>query len=314
METILSIIVPTYNHGNYIKECLDSILMQKTKYKYEVLVGEDCSTDSTREKIMEWEKEHPGVFDIQYRDHNMNCEIPNNPTELTLRAKGKYCIVLEGDDYWLDENKIETQIEFLENHSDYIGIAHNCIVVDEKSEKIDENYPECKEEEYSFSHYLSNILPGQTATFMYRNIYKSRLYDSKILERGLNPGDLMKCFVCLCYGKIFCLQKVMSSYRHIKNHGSSFSANNKYEFRKELNWNIELLKFAYESKSRIAIRTARIKYIHCLFAGLKRKDIALNSFVTMYKANIKKIFPFFDFCIYYVNGKLLKKNIWMKID
>ena len=66
-NVMLSIYVTTYNHENYIVRALDSILMQKTRYSYEVFVGEDCSTDNTRQVLRQWEQNHPGVFTILYR-------------------------------------------------------------------------------------------------------------------------------------------------------------------------------------------------------------------------------------------------------
>ena len=65
---ILSIFVPTYNHEYYIKRALDSILMQKTEYSYEVLVGEDVSTDSTRDVLKEYERQHPGNISLDLRE------------------------------------------------------------------------------------------------------------------------------------------------------------------------------------------------------------------------------------------------------
>ena len=130
-DPILSIYVATYNHESYIIRALDSIFMQKTKYRYEVLVGEDCSTDRTREILKQYEKEHQeyikdGALKIYYRKTNMHKYKLNNSYDLEMRCKGKYIIALEGDDYWVDENKIEIQVDFLENHSQYIAVSHNC--------------------------------------------------------------------------------------------------------------------------------------------------------------------------------------------
>ena len=101
-DVILTVYVPTYNHENYITKALDSILMQKTKYNFEVLVGEDCSTDSTRAVLKDYESKHPGKFNIFYREKNMYGSSPNNALDLKLRSRGKYIICLEGDDFLTD--------------------------------------------------------------------------------------------------------------------------------------------------------------------------------------------------------------------
>lgn len=149
MGKMLSIYVATYNHENYIEKALDSIFMQVTDYSYEVLVGEDCSTDNTRKVLKRYENQHldlveKGILKIFYRDHNMYREKPNNVTDLIYRCSGKYIIALEGDDFWTDKNKIQTQIEFLENNDDYIAVAHECIVVDKNSNLLQEVYPDRK--------------------------------------------------------------------------------------------------------------------------------------------------------------------------
>lgn len=87
-QPMLSIYVATYNHEHYITQALDSIRMQKTKYSYEVLVGEDCSTDNTRAVLKEYEWQHPGIFTIFYRDHNMHREAIGNGLDLKLRCRG----------------------------------------------------------------------------------------------------------------------------------------------------------------------------------------------------------------------------------
>ena len=94
-DVILSIYVPTYNHEKYIARALDSILMQKTDYAYEVLVGEDASTDNTRAVLKEYEKKYPGRFQMYYREKNMHKQKVRNAGDLIRRCSGKYIIALE---------------------------------------------------------------------------------------------------------------------------------------------------------------------------------------------------------------------------
>ena len=99
----LSIYVATYNHEKYITKALDSVFMQKTKYSFEVLVGEDCSTDNTRLVLKEYEKKNYNNLTIYYRQKNMSNMDISNAMDLIMRCRGKYLIALEGDDYWIDE-------------------------------------------------------------------------------------------------------------------------------------------------------------------------------------------------------------------
>lgn len=273
---VLSIYVATYNHEKYIVQALESIRMQKTQYTYEVLVGEDCSTDKTREVLKEYERTHPGFLKVYYREHNMHKEKINNAADLKKRCTGKYIIALEGDDYWIDPYKIEKQISFLESHDDYLAVAHNCMVVNEKSEQIDEKYPECYDSEYELKHYMRGILPGQLTTVMYRNYLTNDIFDTSFLNCGIQPGDKRLFFSLICNGKIRCIQEKMSAYRHVTNGGSSYSANVKHNFEKQRIWYLEQLKYAYRIKNESAVKIAEYLYLKEALAGIKNGDCSIR--------------------------------------
>jgi glycosyltransferase involved in cell wall biosynthesis len=234
MENVmLSIYVTTYNHENYIVRALDSILMQKTRYSYEVFVGEDCSTDNTRQVLRQWEQNHPGVFTILYREQNMGDRGLGNVRDLKKRCTGKYIIALEGDDFWTDPMKLEKQITFLEEHPEYYCVAHKCTVVGEDSQPNGETYPQCEEREYTLRHYAGEVLPGQLTTMLYRNYMTDPDFDRWLMENGVGPGDRNLIFSIASQSRIYCMQEAMSAYRHITSGGSSFSATHSYNFEKE---------------------------------------------------------------------------------
>lgn len=300
-DIILSILVPTYNQERYIEKALDSILLQKTKYKYEVLVGEDVSTDSTREILKKYEIKNPSKIKVFYRNINLctsNTKLDNH-MDLYNRAKGKYVIFLEGDDYWTDENKIETQIEFLENNPNYIAVSHNCVVVDENCSMKNEVYPECKDAEYTISHYMKNILPGQLATVMMRNIYKLEDFPTYMWEKRLVPGDRIFYFTLLANGKIYCLQKAMSAYRHVTIGGSSYSANIRYNFTYDEYWHGELLAYATSTSKNKFLICAETLYFACLVRGIKYKAITFSDLVSYFSKMPNKINVLISFIIAY---------------
>lgn len=260
-DVMISITVPAYNHEQYIVRALDSILMQKTQYSYEVLVGEDCSTDGTRKRIQEWERQHPGVFSIFYREKNLNKTDRPNAIDLLLRTRGKYVITLEGDDYWTDPNKLEKQASFLEAHPEYYAVAHNCIVVDETSEPNGEKYPECKDAEYTLRHFASDILPGQYTTVMSRNYWRDEAFDKSLILRRAGPGDRRIAFSILCQGRIYCIQETMSAYRHITKGGSSYSANHRYQYDREEPYFRALMEYACHMGHKDAMKFAQMLYL-----------------------------------------------------
>lgn len=308
---MLSIYVPTYNHENFIEQALDSILMQKTKYSYEVLVGEDCSTDGTREILMEYEKKYPGKFQMYYREKNMYGQVPNNANDLKNRCNGKYIIALEGDDYWTDEYKIEKQISFLEEHSEYLGVAHNCVVVDENSNQKDEQYPECKDEEYTIKHFVSEIMPGQLTTLMYRNFLKYDIIDMSLFKKGLKPGDRLIYFALVLNGRVKCVQEVMSAYRHIQEGGSSYSANYKYDFIAAEKLNLGMIEYAKTIESKEGIKYAQMLYFRNLMNGLSSKRYGVKEFINYMKNINNKASTVLLYSKHWFRHHILHKAIWV---
>lgn len=134
-EIAVSVICVTYNHEKYIRQALDSILMQKTDFAYEVLIGEDCSTDGTRAILKEYEAKHPDLFRMYYRDSNVGAT--KNEYELFMDAKGRYVAALELDDIWTDERKLQKQFDFLEAHEEYIGVSHDFDIIDKDGNIIE---------------------------------------------------------------------------------------------------------------------------------------------------------------------------------
>lgn len=307
---MLSIYVATYNHEDYIVQALDSILMQKTEYSYEVLVGEDCSTDRTREILKEYEKKHPGKFQIFYREHNMHKQRPNNAGDLKLRCKGKYVIALEGDDYWLDPYKIDKQIKFLESHPDYLAVSHKCLVVDKYSKEKNEVYPECYDKEYTFKHYASEILPGQLTTVMYRNFYNDKSYDISVMQKQLQPGDRVLYFWLLCNGKVHCMDERMSAYRHVTDSGSSFSANFKYRFESFNHNYYNLLVYSRDIKNKEAEKYAELLYFKNLGRGIKEKQFTFGGLFKSLKNVHHKCRVLYLVIKYRINKNILHKKIW----
>lgn len=312
----LSIYVATYNHEKYIKRALDSIFSQKTSHTYEVLVGEDCSTDRTKEILKQYEKNHNqyvvnGQLKIFYRDHNMYREQPDNADDLKSHCKGKYIIALEGDDYWTDNEKIEKQMSFLDGHPEFIGVSHNCTIVDEDGNVTGEKYPECKRSEYSILDYMSNILPGQLTTLMYRNIYSNSTIDCSILQKGLSPGDKLIVLVLLCHGKIYCIQEHMSAYRHITTHGDSYSARHRYSFEDDERWYREVVFYLNTVAPSLA-KYGEELYIRCIMKGIKERQCTIGQVIKDCKIVKNKFNTLWAWCVYKIRKDILHKELWLK--
>lgn len=123
IQPIVSVTVATYQHVNYIKQCLDGILMQKTDFPYEIILGEDGSVDGTQEICKEYAEKYPDKIRLFIRDRKLSQYIGKdgkvtrfNGIWNRMSARGKYIAWCEGDDYWIDPLKLQKQVDFLESH------------------------------------------------------------------------------------------------------------------------------------------------------------------------------------------------------
>ena len=126
INPLVSITVATYQHANYIKQCLEGILMQKTNFLYEVIIGEDGSIDGTQEICKEYAEKYPDRIRLYIRDRKLSQFVTEdgkvtrfNGIWNRMSARGKYIAWCEGDDYWTDPLKLQKQVDFLEGHPEY---------------------------------------------------------------------------------------------------------------------------------------------------------------------------------------------------
>ena len=110
----VSVCMITYNHERFVRQAVESALMQEADFEYELVIGEDCSTDGTREIVVEYARQYPSRIRLLLPEHNQGM-IPNAVATLAA-CRGQYVAPLEGDDYWTDPRKLQKQVDFLEAH------------------------------------------------------------------------------------------------------------------------------------------------------------------------------------------------------
>ena len=214
---LVSILCITYNHKDYIKQCLDGFVMQKTNFKFVVYVGDDCSTDGTTEIVKEYEKKYPNTIKGIYQ--SQNTKGAKNFFDVANACKSKYAAWCEGDDYWIDEYKLQKQVDFLETHPDYAICFHPVKVVYEgfDFEKPDEIYPsqEMIKNGTTFDLLLkTNFI--QTNSVMYRWEFKDKSIE-KYFPKDILPGDWYLHLLHAKCAKIKMLPDIMSIYRRNPN-------------------------------------------------------------------------------------------------
>jgi|SRR5215469_7076428 len=135
----LSVMMITYNHERFIAHAIESVLVQQVNFDYEIVIGEDCSTDGTRAVVMDFHRRYPDLIVPLLRDRNLGAM--RNFAETLAACKGKYVALLEGDDYWIRKDKLQTQIDFLDEHSDHAICCHRAQFVDETGADQSRVYP-----------------------------------------------------------------------------------------------------------------------------------------------------------------------------
>jgi glycosyltransferase involved in cell wall biosynthesis len=119
---LVDILMPVYNQEKFIQDALNGVVMQKTSFKYRLVIGEDFSTDRTRSIIERYVREYPDIIEAFYREKNLGPY--GNSGLLFKEMKAKYIAICEGDDYWTDPFKLQKQVDFMESNPEYSICYH----------------------------------------------------------------------------------------------------------------------------------------------------------------------------------------------
>lgn len=211
MDKKLSIVCITYNQENFIKQTLDSFLAQKTNFEFDIIISDDCSTDNTPKILKEYEQKFPNTFRIYYQETNLG-SLKNYLFALS-KAKTKYVLVNEGDDYFTNPNKLQKQVDFLEANPEYSICFHPVEIVYEEDKTKNTIYPSKKmiNKGLNIDHLLiENFM--QTNSVMYRWDFAEKNIQ-EIFPDNILPADWYLHLLHAKEGKIKMLKDVMSAYR-----------------------------------------------------------------------------------------------------
>lgn len=216
-KPLVSVLVLTYNHEKYIQKALDSILEQNVNFSYEILIGDDCSTDATKEIIEKYLRRYNN---IRYFRNKTNLGATKNAANLLNNAQGIYLATCEGDDFWIDKNKLKIQVNFLEENLQFIGCTHDCIIVNEnnKLQKEQDLFWVKKKKIFSLKDFKGIYLPGQISTIVRRNLFiNKKIKVDEIVNVHPFVGDRTIILLYLLHGNFFYMDTKMSCYRRIEN-------------------------------------------------------------------------------------------------
>lgn len=228
----ISICIITYNKKAFISDAINSILRQITTCSYEIIVGDNASTDGTRDILIDYWNKYSDRMTLIFNNHNLG--LSTNMFNTMVKAKGKYIIVLYGDDYWIDDKRLQKQYDFLENNANYVGVT---APIEHRYDGEDIGFMESPRKklwgkEISLDKYL-HAKDFPMAGLMFRNdIFSNSLDHFKIMvQASKDIDDTSFCVLILMKGNIFILDEVMGVYRCFRQDagGNNFnSVNTKY--------------------------------------------------------------------------------------
>jgi glycosyltransferase involved in cell wall biosynthesis len=206
-EVKVSVCIFVYNLENYIAQAIESVLMQKTKFRYEIIIGEDMSTDQTRGICISYQKSNPDKIRLLLREKNLG--MTKNIFDTLKEASGEYVAILDGDDYWIDPLKLQKQVDFMDLNPDFSLCCHNSFVL---------------YEDHNIAPYLFNprnqndIIPIEELILKWSMATASMLYRRSCMSfpdwvYKAHNFDLAIQILVADKGKVKFLKDIMSIYR-----------------------------------------------------------------------------------------------------
>lgn len=239
----VSVVCTVFRHEAYLRQCLDGFIMQKTTFPIEVIVHDDCSPDNSATIMHEYEEKHPGIIRCIYQKENQLSQGKVPLWDIVFpMTKGEYIAICEGDDYWIDPYKLQKQVDFMEQHPDYIACFHNARV-------------QYKNHVSLFNDLSENCCPSTediirrqwfiaTPTLLFRNCLKEiPEWSNKVVN-----GDYMIELLLASKGKFYYMDDVMATYRRFGEGMSAVLNKNKVDMVDKLLYLLEKMKDYYNGE------------------------------------------------------------------
>ena len=277
-DVVVSVSMITYNQKDYIRQAIDGVLMQKTDFTIELILSDDCSTDSTSDICYEYYCKYPNIIRLVSPSENLG-SIRNFLRNLEF-CRGKYIALCEGDDYWTDPLKLQKQVDFLESHTDYSMCLHSVWKLENGNTT---HFVNIAKSEISVWDIINNWLVP-TCSVLYRKISLDWVLCNKI---GGFCGDF-NIFINLSqHGRIHYISDMMGVYR-IHSQGVTMTHLNSIKSQKAMLNQINRMSFYYPKIRKDLIYqyvSASVSYASC---AIKRGNFTLFIYF-LYKAFTKDL-------------------------
>lgn len=216
----LSVKLSTFNQAPYIRQAIESILMQKVNFSWEFCIVDDCSSDGTQDILREYAERYPDLIRLHINEQNLGAA--RSLLIINKMARGQYCATLEGDDYWLEEDRLQTCVDFLVANPRYSRVCHSQKTVDDDDNFIGYNGGTVSEDrDFSIQDWLKGDKCAQSPS-VYRNYYLETgdKYDKmQLVNKHL--VDFQDMFITQDFGLVRIFARVLSAHRTNRKAGNS---------------------------------------------------------------------------------------------
>lgn len=300
----LTVVTTTYNQEKYIGQAIDGMLMQKTNFPFQIVISNDCSTDKTGEILEKYQKENPEKIKIINHEKNLGA-MGNFINTLSQIKDTEYVALCDGDDYWTDENKLQKQVDFLDNNKEFNICFHKSKLFYENQEKEGSIIPENIQEVTTIEDLVvQNYVVANSVVYRWQFNNKNL---EEIFPNDIVPGDYYVHLLHAQSGKVKMIDEVMSAYRRHED-GMWWSNDNENKENFTLKYGRKFLNF-YNSADKY------MKLPENAFEA-QRKDIIYNMIITYIKTDkfeelLENIVSNKDKELFYANLKdIVNRNIW----
>lgn len=207
---VVTVVCTVYNHEKYLRACLDGFVMQKTDFPFVALVHDDCSTDNSIKIIKEYAEKYPDIITPIFETENQYSKHDGSLMRAIDRhVKSKYVAYCEGDDFWICPDKLQMQVDYMEQNPDCALCFHDVeILYEGKAPTGKSLYSHLHEGRFSGDEIIRRWTVPTCSALMRSAHYLSRPYD-----RNFAVGDNVMWLNSLQYGYAYCIAKKMATYR-----------------------------------------------------------------------------------------------------
>lgn len=301
-EILCTVCVISYNQERFIQQTLDSILSQKTDFRFELLISDDASKDNTQKIIKEYELQYPNIIRNISRSKNVGSQ--KNFYSTMEEAKGKYIALCEGDDYWIDSNKLQKQVTFLEKNPEYGLIYARAKLFHNAKQRFYRKPIGGLVLSFEDIYVKGSRIPTQTTCFR-KCLFLKYMDEINPLEKNWLLGDLPLWLWFYYNSKVYYNSEIVSVYRKLESsasHSKDFEKQklferSRYEVRSfyKAHYNLDLPLEWNENSIDFNIafhQFDRKRILQCTFKTLEKKEkivwLAAHSKILFYL--IKKIY------------------------